>query len=489
MSAPIHQTPASVGDCSDQETFQGFTPLTANFLYCPNQFFDVCLSQCNNRGLVRVVAYVLRQQLGWVDKNGDLIHKDVSVSYDDLIQKAGVSNGAIGDAINAAVSLGFLRCLQQPKPHARQQTAQNGIYELCWDRTGQYVTDLKAFQGFYVGGHFTPIPNQFFDHVLVTEPLSIVKVVGAVIRHTIGYETKFGERKQRATLPYSFLAKYTHLSTGKILNGAVQSSLSKKYIQCVKQGVFDPRGREFGTASEYAIHWQPAATFTANTPKTPSKQSNRNLSKNTIDIAPKKPPSERSKKTTNKNTSLKDNNKKQAVVAPEYQEAFNLLMQVEFNGERFHEESALQLAESRGLAEIKQQITWLPNRKASRNPLGMLRSAIEQDWSAPVDIQERARNRESAQKMKAEEVAKAAQIDEVNRAKQERRLNRQQALPRWNAISKENQSTIEHSAYERLNSDFYRKLFRTNDDFRLEKCLDEMCRQEELAPSTTLVAK
>ena len=182
----------------DIEPFLGFEPLTANFLYCPNQFFDVCLPNCS-RGVVRVVAYVIRQTLGWVDENGVPINERVSVSYDDLIRRTGISNGAIGEATAAAVAAGFLRCTHEPKPHRRQQTAQSATYELCWDTDGQYVTDLKSFQGFYAGGgNFTSIPNQFFDHILTTEPLSTVKVVGSVIRHTVGYESKFGGRKQVA---------------------------------------------------------------------------------------------------------------------------------------------------------------------------------------------------------------------------------------------------------------------------------------------------
>ena len=50
--------------------FQGFEPLTANFIYCPNQFFDVCLPHCS-RGAVRFVAYLLLRTLGWRDENGN----------------------------------------------------------------------------------------------------------------------------------------------------------------------------------------------------------------------------------------------------------------------------------------------------------------------------------------------------------------------------------------------------------------------------------
>ena len=54
------------------EPFQGFEPLTANYVYCPNQFFDVLLPH-GSRGCVRLVAYLLRRTLGWLDANGEPI--------------------------------------------------------------------------------------------------------------------------------------------------------------------------------------------------------------------------------------------------------------------------------------------------------------------------------------------------------------------------------------------------------------------------------
>ena len=54
---------------SAAERFPGFEHFTANFLYCPNQFFDVCLPYCS-RGAIRLVAHLLRRTLGWLDEDG-----------------------------------------------------------------------------------------------------------------------------------------------------------------------------------------------------------------------------------------------------------------------------------------------------------------------------------------------------------------------------------------------------------------------------------
>lgn len=486
MVEEIPQSQASEGDSSTPELFEGFEPITANFLYCPNQFFDVCLSQCNNRGTVRIVAYVLRQTLGWVDKKGDPIEQNVTVSYEDLIRKAGVSNGAISSAATEAVALGFLRCLQAPTPHARRQPGQCGVYELCWDREGKYITDLRSFRGFYSGGgNFTPIPNQFFDEIVANEPLSTTKVVGTVIRHTIGYQSKFGQRKQLASLPHSFLASYTNLSAGKVLNAAVQSSLQKGYIQCMKQGKFDPRGRKYGSASEYAIRWRQTTSSPNNVPKSPAKTFVSERSKEPSEKPPKSPAKERSKKPSNRNTSTNNNSKEQLLVVAESQEAFGLLMQVEFGGERFNEATASNLAQSRGLDVIKRQIAWFPKRNINRNPLGGLRSAIEQDWSAPTDVQVRQRNRDNTRKENEEAAVKAAEVAEVDRLKRQHRQRRQQALPLWQSFTDEDREIIKESVYDKLNSDFDRQRFKTNADFRLQKCLDELCRREGSAPALT----
>ena len=54
QSAAPHSDHTRVG-----ETLLWFQHLTANFIYCPNQFLDVCLPH-SSRGVVRLVGYLLR---------------------------------------------------------------------------------------------------------------------------------------------------------------------------------------------------------------------------------------------------------------------------------------------------------------------------------------------------------------------------------------------------------------------------------------------
>ena len=77
---------------SSIKAFAGFATPTSNTTFTPNQFFDVCL-RYHSRGVVRLVAYLIRQTLGWCDANGQPLHERVQVSYRELIEKAGISRG------------------------------------------------------------------------------------------------------------------------------------------------------------------------------------------------------------------------------------------------------------------------------------------------------------------------------------------------------------------------------------------------------------
>ena len=54
---------------SQHEPFTGFALPTSNTTYTPNQFFDVCLPHYP-RGVVRLVAFMIRKTLGWCDEHG-----------------------------------------------------------------------------------------------------------------------------------------------------------------------------------------------------------------------------------------------------------------------------------------------------------------------------------------------------------------------------------------------------------------------------------
>src|SRR5947207_6474308 len=95
------------------EPFAGFALPTSNTTYTPNQFFDVCLPH-SSRGVVRLVAFMLRKTLGWCDANGLPQAEQHTVSYADL-ERAGISREMIRQALTEAIEGQFIRCVRSPE--------------------------------------------------------------------------------------------------------------------------------------------------------------------------------------------------------------------------------------------------------------------------------------------------------------------------------------------------------------------------------------
>src|SRR5205085_9505720 len=113
-----------------------------------------------------------------------------AVSYSEL-EAAGISRDMIRLALDEAIKAHFIRCVRPPQPKRAGQPAVSGLYELQWDEHGEYVKDTKHFRGFFAGeGNRTYIPNQFFDHLIPSESLAVVKVVGSIMRFSIGFQNK-----------------------------------------------------------------------------------------------------------------------------------------------------------------------------------------------------------------------------------------------------------------------------------------------------------
>ena len=146
-----------------QPPFDGFTPLDASFVYCPNGFLAVVIPT-QARGVTRVVGYVLYQTLRWLDEQGNSNTEDIATSYSTLINEAGVSRGAIRPAIDAALAAKFIVCSTVPRVSTESETAAVGEYRIKWseDRSNSF----EDFRGFYSGdGCRSPLPHEFFTHV------------------------------------------------------------------------------------------------------------------------------------------------------------------------------------------------------------------------------------------------------------------------------------------------------------------------------------
>ena len=235
------------------ETWNGYLPPTSNTTYTPNQFFDVVLPT-SSRGVVRLVAFLIRQTLGWSDAYGRPQNANIKISYRELERRAGIARSMLRPALDEALAARFIECVEEGHADALGAPGASALYKLRWDARKTYVTDPTEFEGFFAGnGNLTYIPNQFFDDAIPNEPLAIVRVVGAVIRHTIGWQTEYGFRRQQVAMSFTELEMRTGLSRQSV-NVALQTALLHRHLIRVEAGVFDADATR-QKAAVYGIKW------------------------------------------------------------------------------------------------------------------------------------------------------------------------------------------------------------------------------------------
>lgn len=371
--------------------FWGFESLQSNTTYTPNQFFDVCLPHYS-RGVVRLVGYIIYQTFAWSDRNGRPMNEQHKVTYQELIAKAGISRGSLAEAINEAVK-GNLITIK--KGHADQagKHAQSTIFELKWSDDPEYIKQPKRFKGFYEGnGNRTYIPNQFFTRIVPNEPLVITKVVGSIIRFSIGFQVKRGFRRQEIALSYRDIQHFAHIKSPHDLSKALRHAIGMNYIHCVEQGYFDPNAGKKSKATVYSLRWaqDKRADSDVNSDSydvTGSKSVAGYRFKIRSETGSKSVAGDRFKirsdieiKQLNKTSKQQQDAVAQVSLEDEDMESFKRLCEAGFDIK-----TAQLLASIRSIEHIKQQIAWLPKRHPTQNPLGLLRKAIEEDWPEPVD--------------------------------------------------------------------------------------------------------
>ena len=371
-------------DGSTTPPFAGFALPTSNTTYTPNQFFDVCLPY-RSRGCVRLVAYLIRKTLGWCDEHGNPQQEQHAITYREIEYRVGINRDMIRSAIDEAIDAHFIRCVERPQQKSRGTAHRTGRYTLNWDDCGgEYVKDPKQFRGFFAGeGNRTYIPNAFFDHVIPTETLSVIKVVGSVIRFSIGFQTKWGHRRTNVALSYQHIQNYSKLSDRKTVAAAIKHALSNNYLQRVEEGYFDPDGGKQSKAAVYALKWLPSAADEIIGRKTPpAKTVLENRSEIPTGIGRKTPPADRSENPTDIEIKQSNNTHKQQPtprLSGEAAVAFERL-----KAEGFDAKAAQAIAIRHPLYIIEQQIEWIDRRKVRSNRLGMLRLAIEEGWAPPT---------------------------------------------------------------------------------------------------------
>lgn len=378
--------------------FTGFQDFRANVTFIPIQFFTVVLPH-SSRGTARIVGYALRRLLGWVDEHGNPTREQLRLTYRELIDGAGVSRGAIGQALKEAVAGRFLRRARLPSPHHSGQPAQSAIYELCWDATGGYTDDPAAFQGFYYPeAAMLPvregetvvhrpkaarknIPNAFFDTLLPREPLSVIRLVAALLFYSIQWGPG-GERKVPVSRSITDLSRLTNLSRQHV-HEAVQTAVREGYIERVDRGRFDPAAGLDSAAATYGIRWVKGIPNGQFLDQRFKKVDGASVQKGEREQF-KKVNGERSKKVNDISIKTEPKTDQTATPPPTVPEAAAVNAGQELlRRAGFDQKAACQLAAKSPLEVIQRQVEWLPLRHTTRNRLGLLRRAIEEDWPKP----------------------------------------------------------------------------------------------------------
>jgi hypothetical protein len=362
---------------------QGFDPPSSNTTWCPNQFFDVVLPHFP-RGVVRLVGYLLWQTLAWNDEGGQPVETRHRLTWQTLGARARVSRGALGAALAEALRARLIRRVA-PEP----DDATVPAFELRWADEGPYVRVPKAFPGFFSGrGHRTYVPNQLFTVVVAHEPLAVVRVVGAIVRHSIGFEAEQGYRRTEAALSSRALARLTNLSLRQVTR-ALAAAIAAGYLRQVDPGQF---GRA-ASCARYAVRWSDgfdgavASSRFRNVHSTPGSPGGSKLSTGTVQKCPQRQfKNVHSCKEEIKPLPNKTSSKPQPADAaePDRDAVRRRLREMGFAGKSI--EALAQFP----LARIERQIAWLEGRSATRSPLGLLRRAIEEDWPPPQTVRRKS---------------------------------------------------------------------------------------------------
>lgn len=320
---------------------------------------------------------MIRKTLGWCDEHGNPKQETIEVSYSELENKAGLSHSMIRKALEEAVTGGFIRCVRPGKAKRRSDSGNSAAYELSWDERGQYVKDPARFCGFFIGeGNRTYIPNEYFDKLIPHEPLALIQVVGTITRFSIGFSNKFGHRRQRVALSYNDIQRYSKISSPRIVANAIKQAIANNYVQRIEQGYFDPNGGMLSRSAHYALKW---ADLSHEVTITPKSEVGENRSEKFSGNALKSEAADHSEKFSG--IQIKQRNKtikQKRELEPEAAASFESLKEAGFD-----DAAAREIAGRFSFDRITRQIEWIDLRRVRKNRLGMLRRAIEEDWTRP----------------------------------------------------------------------------------------------------------
>lgn len=392
--------------------FSGYPAPISNYTYTPNQFFDVVLPHFS-RGAVRICAYMIRQALGWSNAAGAAHEGNIILSQAIVSERANVSRESVGPALRELMNGRVINCVREPvNAVSGQRGGTAGLYALRWNTEFYYTYNPDEFNGFYDDGNsgcMTRVPDLFFDYTALFERLSVVRVVGCILRNTIGYQAGRGVRRLQVQYSQRQIMERTGITSAGVLSDALKIAKEHQHI-LETPGYFDRNGGIESRAAVYSIKWDDDWLGGLNIPpkdeshrKTGADQSeNRsgdrdrktgadspeirseshrksgagNQSEKQSDIKitiPKITPSNKQQQAINTTSISNTDDSSQAAAA---------LVAFGFDRNTAHE-----IVNSFPEKEIFLQIEYFPYRTPAQNPQGMLRRAIEGNWAAPPAYQ------------------------------------------------------------------------------------------------------
>ena len=367
------------GGGEQEKPFAGFQPLTSNTTYTPNQVFDVCL-RFSSQSAFRLVAHLIRRTLGWVDSDGQPQESRPAAGYADLIARAGISRNRVRAALDEAEAAGFVRLHHAGTLASPGKAGSAALYELAWDPRPDYQKTPQEFREFFEGeGHRTDVPNDYFDRNVPNEPFSVSKVVGAILRFSIGFQAHKGSRRQHVAMSLTDISRYACISSRRTVSAAVQTAIEKGYIVRLEEGAFAARKADRKKAA-YALCWSDGWGAKGKGRERSQKDTSASripapASQKVTSSSAKSTPDGRCEKDTNLETPIKNETTKPG--SADF-EMVRLLLD-----EGVSEVNAQRLAERYPRERIIRQVEWLPMRGATKSKAGLLVRAIEGDWERP----------------------------------------------------------------------------------------------------------
>lgn len=153
-------------------------------------------------------------------------------------------------------------------------------------------------------------------------------------------------------------------------------------------------------------------------------------------------------------------------------------MDLEFDGQKFDHQTAAELSARQSWAAIQQQIDWLPLRHPSQNPLGMLRRAIEENWSMPARAIVAKQRADTKQRETQQQRQRQEQEDALNRQKRKLRQWRAALLVHWQGTPTQRRVVYQERAIERAaDPSSRRRLQRSDPDDPETETLEELARE------------